>query len=443
MRSASWIVTTGMVASLSSLSYGSAVALLTEGMTIPGTTETLATISVGFSTSQTIEPPYLSRSTGALSTSILTNNTSSPRMIWGRSSFSGSFGSLLTPGNTTDSFANQTAYLGGSTLVYSRQFTSNTDQRTYRGSTEIAKRGDSAPGGGFYHFATGSKGNDGSVAVFYSATTDTAFGSSTGAGIFQNSGGATTRIIGTGDSVSGAIGGGSITLSTTSAVSVNFRVAGTGTTVNYITGGTAGSTSVIFKNGQVLTSNGLPIQQGGLVGGGDGTEVWDPLTNDTWNISNNGNWIVSADSNANSSVDDLLVVNGTVVTREGATVDGTTLTGISSVGINDDGDYVFVSNDKLFLNQSAILSVGDTVTLANGSSATLANFLASTGALSMTNRNLSNEVTVYFHGRTGGTTSSFPDSLFAITVVVPEPASVAFLGAGGMMLLRRRRDKAC
>lgn len=437
LSSCAW--TTVAVMSIAPGARASAVALLTEGMTIPGTSETLTTISVGFSASQSIEPPYVSRSTGALSTSILTNNASSPRMIWGRSSFSSSFGSLLTPGNNTDSFAAQTAYLGGSVLAYSRQFTSNTDQRTYRGGTEIAKRGDSAPGGGFYNFATGSKGNDGSIAVFYSATSPSAFSSSTGAGIFQNDGVSTTRIIGSGDSVSGAIGGGSIALSGSGAVSVNFRVAGTGTTVHYITGGTTSSSSVIFKNGQILTSNGLPIQEGGLVGGGNGTEIWDQLTNDSWNISNNGNWIVAADSNADSEVDDLLIVNGNIVTREGATVDGTLLTGISSVGINDNGDYVFVSNSKLFVNQSVLLSVGDTVTLADGSTATLANFLSSTGALSMTNRDGLNQVTIYFHGRTGGTTSSFPDSLFAITTVIPEPTSTALLVVGGMVLIRRRR----
>ncbi len=92
----------------------------------------------------------------------------------------------------------------------------------------------------------------------------------------------------------------------------------------------------------------LPDGNGGTVG-----ETWDIFG--LADVNEAGDWILSAFTDASSPDDNILVVNGELLYREGETLDGIPLVGqVQGVAINDRGDTAFVWNDTLFVNDQAI-----------------------------------------------------------------------------------------
>ncbi|MEO1498568.1 MAG: hypothetical protein AAFV43_15600 [Planctomycetota bacterium] len=134
-------------------------------------------------------------------------------------------------------------------------------------------------------------------------------------------------------------------------------------------------------NGQVISVTGGGILREGdaipAAAGGLPNEVWSPGSLNAVNEA--GDWIISASAWDSSQPDtntdaDFLVMNGSILHRDGDIVDGRRLVGLpSSVSLNESGDLAFVWGtedpnetnppelDALFLNGEIVLIEGDLI----------------------------------------------------------------------------------
>ncbi|MEO0964588.1 MAG: hypothetical protein AAFY08_05660 [Planctomycetota bacterium] len=179
-------------------------------------------------------------------------------------------------------------------------------------------------------------------------------------------------------------------------------------------------------------------------------EVWEDITDVAVNSS--GQWIAAMTSNANSeNGDDYLLVNGEIVTT---VVDSGSLTGVGSsasieaVAINEQGDYVYVYDNDLYLNDILVLDTDDTVEMTDYqiddgvSPYSLASLV---GNLQITDRGPGGTVTIYGAGRIFGTGTalSADEIVFALDFVIPEPAmALGVVGLGVLGLRLTRRDSS-
>lgn len=165
-------------------------------------------------------------------------------------------------------------------------------------------------------------------------------------------------------------------ITNTSAVSFDFRFSAYGThhiaEVDTDTGD-ANNNSHVVVDGAVVMAGGLPLSEAGVVPesvGGLPGELWDNW--DSMGITEAGDWLVTGDTNAATSEDEFLMVNGQILLREGDMVDGMTLVGaIERAFLGEDGDWAVVWDvetpegnvDALILNGQVVLMQGMAIDL--------------------------------------------------------------------------------
>ena len=199
------------------------------------------------------------------------------------------------------------------------------------------------------------------------------------------------------------------------------------------TTGPTNNDAFVVLDGAVLNLGGSDVGQGEPVAaaiGGLPGESWSSIG--FLGVTESGSYLLTADTDAGFSEDQVVVRDGAIVYREGQTLDGHVLSGaIEGAYMNEAGDVAFVWDvedgsggflEALYLDQQLLLREGDAVDLDGDGvvdpGAVISNF---TGLSAVT---LGPQRTVYFTADvdTQGTSSSLDDveCFFAL-----EPASLA------------------
>ena len=224
---------------------------------------------------------------------------------------------------------------------------------------------------------------------------------------------------------------------------------------NYLTPVTVDATStddgVVVLNGNALMAGGSIVREaspvppgiGGLVG-----ENWDNF--DFMGITEAGSYLVTGDTDADTAMDEFVMLDGQIALREGDPVaDGVLDGAIEGAYLNENGDFACIWDitnadgnfEALFFNGDLVLMEGDLVDWNNDGiidaldqGAFLTNFTGSS-ALTLGDRYGANLADIYFTADcdVGGSTL---EGGFRMTV--PEPATLSLLLLSTVALLRRR-----
>lgn len=157
----------------------------------------------------------------------------------------------------------------------------------------------------------------------------------------------------------------------TSNVDFDFRFSAYGThyvaVVQTATGSTLNDDHLVM-DGNVVMAGGLPLSENGVVPasiGGLPGELWDNW--DYMGVTENGDWMITGDTTAASTVDEFVMVNGVIVLREGDMVDGMVLNGsIESGYLGEDGDWAVVWDVDTVAGNVEALIVDGMVMLMEG-----------------------------------------------------------------------------
>jgi hypothetical protein len=161
-------------------------------------------------------------------------------------------------------------------------------------------------------------------------------------------------------------------LSTSSTVSFDYRFSASGN--HYIaevqtdTGSSLNDNHMVI-DGAVIMAGGLAVSENGAIPpsiGGLTSEHWDNF--DFAGVTNDEHWMFTGDSDADVAMDEIIVVDGVVLYREGDILDGEDLSGaIEGAYMNEDGDVAFIWDiqagvlEALYLNNQLVLREGDEV----------------------------------------------------------------------------------
>ena len=193
--------------------------------------------------------------------------------------------------------------------------------------------------------------------------------------------------------------------------------------------------NVVVVNGTVPQPGGTELRQSLPVPnslGGDGTVTWNSFSSTTAAINDSGTYLVTGTlGSAAATVDAFLAIDGSIILREGDLVDGALLTGAPLSGaLNNAGDWAAVwgtdAGEALIVNGSILLKVGDSV----GAYGTITDF---TTGLNQLQLGLGSPL----GGFVNATTSLGGVGVYAFAV--PEPASLAAVAAGLVLVGKRRR----
>ena len=208
---------------------------------------------------------------------------------------------------------------------------------------------------------------------------------------------------------------------------------------------------MVVLNGNALMAGGsimreaspVPAEIGGLAG-----ENWDNF--DFMGITESGSFMVTGDTDADSALDEFVMLDGQIVLREGDPVaDGIFDGAIEGAYLNENGDFACiwdittadVNLEALFFNGGLVLMEGDLVDWNNDGlidaldqGAFVTDF---TGISSLTlgDRYSGDLVDIYFTADCD-VSGSVLEGGFRMTV--PEPATLSLLLLGSLALLRRR-----
>jgi hypothetical protein len=159
-------------------------------------------------------------------------------------------------------------------------------------------------------------------------------------------------------------------ISTGSSVAFDFRFSAYGThyiaEVTMDTGSTTDNTALVF-DGEGLFIGGLLVQEGKAVpasAGGLPEENWSAF--DYCGVSESGSYMFTGDTNAATTEDEFVVIDGVIVLREGMMIGDLTLSGsIEGAFMNEDGDYAVIWDVNLPTgeNVEALIFNGDVVLL--------------------------------------------------------------------------------
>jgi hypothetical protein len=261
--------------------------------------------------------------------------------------------------------------------------------------------------GWFWRFGSRPGVTRDGIPYFVGGITDVQGGSTQVRGLFYGIDGAPIVIGGM------AIGGLPDPVSTnTSAVGFDFRFSAYGT--HYIAEvqtdtGDFNTDNHIVMDQAVVLAGGMPMSESGMVPeeiGGLPGESWDNW--DYLGVTENGDWMVTGDTDAATDQDEFLVVNGQIILREGDLVDGMMLDGtIERAFLGEDGDWAAVwgvdidgsTVDVLLLNGEIVLMEGMPVDLDGDfvpEDDTMVTDLTGSAALVVSDRDAQNRARVYF-----------------------------------------------
>lgn len=148
------------------------------------------------------------------------------------------------------------------------------------------------------------------------------------------------------------------------AVSGNIEWSQLGT--NYFTevdlelGFTSTDEAPVLNGNAIFTASGAVIREGETIPVADGGtvgEIWESFFQ--WDVNEAGDYLFGAFT-SDPSNDDVVVLNGEIIYREGQMLDGVLLSGQpQGMAINDLGDIAIAWNDTLFINDQKIAGPGD------------------------------------------------------------------------------------
>jgi hypothetical protein len=140
-----------------------------------------------------------------------------------------------------------------------------------------------------------------------------------------------------------------------------------------LAGATSTADEYVIYDGAVLSVGGAPLVEGTTVPvavGGVNSEKWG--TFDLFACTENGNYLITGDTDAPTTADDYMLVNGVFTHRVGDVIDGfTTVGAIQSATMNEAGSIAYVweivtgggNLEALFVDDQIVLVEGDLVDL--------------------------------------------------------------------------------
>lgn len=129
----------------------------------------------------------------------------------------------------------------------------------------------------------------------------------------------------------------------------------------------------VIYDGSVLDAGGSPVIEGGVVPiavGGDGVEKWGLF--DFFACTDSGSYLITGDTDAATTIDEFVMVDGVFTHREGDVIDGfPTVNGIQAATMNESGSIALVWEavtpggvlEVLIVDDQIVLTEGDTVDL--------------------------------------------------------------------------------
>jgi len=238
---------------------------------------------------------------------------------------------------------------------------------------------------------------------FVGGITDTQGGSTQERGLFYGPDGEPLIIGGM------AIGGLDEAVATnTSNVGFDYRLSAYGT--NYIAEvETEGGANHIVISGDVAMAGGMPMSEGGMIPaeiGGLPGESWDNW--DYLGVTEDGQWMVTGDTDGDTATDEFVVVNGEIVLREGDMIDGMMITSTVERGfMGDSGDWAVCwdvetdqgSKEVLILNGEIVAMEGMAIDLDGDGVAddgTAINDFSGTASLTVADRGAGGSLNILF-----------------------------------------------
>lgn len=292
--------------------------------------------------------------------------------------------------------------------------------------------------GQFWSFGSRPGVTAGGTPYWVGGVTSSAGGSTQNRGLFFDS---TAQVVLLGGQVVPNL---PLPLDDANTVSFDYRFSANGS--NHIAevqleGASSSNDNAMVLNGAGLLVGGALVREGDPVppaAGGLGGEAWDNF--DFTGVSEAGSWFFTGDTSGASATDEIVVVDGAVVLREGDLVDGQTLSGSIEGGFrNEDGDLglvwdVSTGEEVLIVNGSIVLMEGDLVDFDGDGmpdpGAVLADFTG-ISTLTVGDRNAQGQVDVYFTADVdfNGTSSSSDDleGFFRLTVQAGPPGVDVFV----------------
>jgi len=215
--------------------------------------------------------------------------------------------------------------------------------------TPVAVEGDPLPPGPlqdlFWSFASRPSITAGGVHHFVGGTRTTVGGSTSARGLFNDTG---TPLLYSGVAVPGLP---EPLDDAGSPISFDYRVSASAT--NYIaevemetdgTGLTTTNDNAVVFSGSALLAGGSIVQEAQPVPaaiGGEPGENWDNF--DYMGVTDAGQYLLTGDTTASTTIDEIVVVDGLIVAREGQTLDGLEISGAIEGGyMNENGDWAVV-----------------------------------------------------------------------------------------------------
>jgi uncharacterized repeat protein (TIGR01451 family) len=236
--------------------------------------------------------------------------------------------------------------------------------------TSVAVEGDPMPPGPlqdlFWSFASRPSITAGGVIHFVGGTRTTVGGTTSARGLFNNTG---TPLLYSGDVVPGLP---APLDDSGSPISFDYRVSASAT--NYIaevemetdgTGLTTADDGAVVFSGSALMVGGSIVQEAQPVPaaiGGEPGENWDNF--DFMGVTEAGQYLFTGDTDAATTMDEIVVVGGMIVAREGQLLDGLEISGAIEGGyMNENGDWAVTwdYNDPVEGNREALFLNGELV----------------------------------------------------------------------------------
>lgn len=316
--------------------------------------------------------------------------------------------------------------------------------------TPVAVEGNPHPtlAGQFWRFGSRPGVTSNGTPYFVGGITDTQGGDTQKRGLFFGPTGSTVLLLG-GDAVPGL----PFPLTNANTISFDYRFSSLAT--NYMgevqmEGPSSTEDNAMVRNGSGMMVAGSLVREGSTLpaaAGGLPGENWDNF--DFVSITETGHYLLTGDSDADSSQDEFVMIDDQIILREGGMLlGGAVLNGAIEGGyMNEQGDWAVIWDadigldnlEALIVNTELLLTEGDQVDWdGNGlldDSATLTNFTG-VSALTVGDRGVNGQFDVYFTADVEIQGRAELEGFFCMTV--PEPASVLLLGLVLLPTLRRR-----